>query len=108
MWGYICGHMRYGVPIRKYKAVQLMKTSLIDKEIEIVHELGQQVLKREDMLNAASDVCGELDRYAQEPQKVRGSIDRSSLLALAQGARMYKFSRPHITESNVIDIKAGR
>jgi len=33
-----------------------------DKEIEIVHELGQQVLAREELLNTASDICGELDR----------------------------------------------
>ena len=33
-----------------------------DKEIEIVHELGERVLEQETMLNQASDVCGELDR----------------------------------------------
>lgn len=38
-------------------------TSLpIDKEIEIIHELGQRVLEQETMLNQASDACGELDR----------------------------------------------
>lgn len=31
-----------------------------------------------------------------------------SLLALAQGAGMYKLSRPHVTEDNVIHIKGGR
>ncbi|KAL6718082.1 chaperone ATPase hsp78 [Lecanora helva] len=69
-----------------------MYASVCEKEIEIVHELGQQVLAREEMLNTVSDLCGELD----------------SLLALAQGAKIYKFSRPHITMENVIDIKAGR
>lgn len=33
-----------------------------DKEIEIIHELGQRVLEQETMLNQASDACGELDR----------------------------------------------
>lgn len=33
-----------------------------DKEIDIIHELGQQVLEQETMLNQASDACGELDR----------------------------------------------
>ncbi|KAL9589019.1 MAG: hypothetical protein Q9203_002186 [Teloschistes exilis] len=31
-----------------------------------------------------------------------------SLLALAQGAGMYKLSRPHVTEDNIINIKGGR
>lgn len=35
----------------------------LDREIEIVHDLGQQVLKYEDMLCLTSDICGELDRY---------------------------------------------
>lgn len=34
-----------------------------DKEIELVHELGQKILAQEKMLNLASDICGELDRY---------------------------------------------
>lgn len=33
-----------------------------DKEIEIIHELGQRVLGQEIMMNQASDACGELDR----------------------------------------------
>ena len=37
-------------------------STIIDKEIEIVHELGLEVLKYEDTLNSASDICGELDR----------------------------------------------
>ena len=73
----------------------------------MVHELGLQVLAKEAMLNAASDVCGELDRYARTSID-RSVIDKFSLLALAQGAKIYKFNRPQITESNIIDIKAGR
>lgn len=38
--------------------------SIADKEIEIIHELGQRVLEQEKMLNQASDACGELDRWA--------------------------------------------
>ncbi|KAF6234396.1 hypothetical protein HO173_007429 [Letharia columbiana] len=69
-----------------------MYAVICDKEIEIIHELGERVLEQEAMLNQASDICGELD----------------SLLALAQGARSYKFSRPRITRNNVIQIKGGR
>lgn len=39
-----------------------MTNLLADKEIEIIHELGQRVLEQETMLNQASDACGELDR----------------------------------------------
>lgn len=34
---------------------------LKDKEIEIIHELGQEVLKYEPTLSSTSDICGELD-----------------------------------------------
>lgn len=80
---------------------------MIDKEIEIVHELGQQVLTNEEMLNVVSEVCGELDRYVGGPL-VREVANEASLLALAQGARRYKFCRPVVTEKNVIQIKGGR
>lgn len=36
----------------------------IDKEIEIIHELAQSVLEYEELLTTASDICGELDRFA--------------------------------------------
>lgn len=39
-----------------------MYAVICDKEIEIIHELGQRVLEQETMLNQASDACGELDR----------------------------------------------
>ena len=33
----------------------------IDKEIEIIFELAQDLLQYEDILTACSDLCGELD-----------------------------------------------
>ncbi|KAL8832534.1 MAG: hypothetical protein Q9191_000216 [Dirinaria sp. TL-2023a] len=69
-----------------------MYAIICDKEIEIVHELSQSVLKHEEMLKHASDICGEID----------------CLLALAQGAKDYKLSRPRLTSQNVICIKGGR
>ncbi|KAF2088890.1 hypothetical protein K490DRAFT_64102 [Saccharata proteae CBS 121410] len=65
---------------------------ICDREIEITHGLAQTVLEYEAVLNVASDVCAELD----------------ALLALAQGAKMYKFARPRMTDSNLIKIRAGR
>ncbi|KAF1835488.1 hypothetical protein BDW02DRAFT_495713 [Decorospora gaudefroyi] len=63
-----------------------------DREIEISHELAQYLLQYEELMVSCSDVCGELD----------------SLLALAQGAKMYKLCRPRLTHDNVIRIKGGR
>lgn len=63
-----------------------------DREIEISHDLAQFVLEYEELLTVASDVCGELD----------------SLLALAQGAKMYKLAKPKMTRENVVKIKGGR
>ncbi|KAF2804902.1 uncharacterized protein BDZ99DRAFT_425101 [Mytilinidion resinicola] len=63
-----------------------------DREIEISHDLAQFVLEYEELLTVASDICGELD----------------SLLALAQGAKMYRLAKPKLTKDNVVKIKGGR
>ncbi|KAI9759034.1 MAG: MutS protein msh5 [Chaenotheca gracillima] len=65
---------------------------ICDKEIEIIHQLAQKVLEHEGLLSACSETCGELD----------------CLLALSQGAKMYNFSRPHLTDDNSIHIEGGR
>lgn len=39
-------------------------TLLAEKEIEIVYDLAQRVLQYEKVLAEASDICGELDRFA--------------------------------------------
>ena len=69
------------------------------------------MLQYEEVLTTASDICGELDRYRFEGRISNGTYLSNvitSLLALAQGARKYKFSRPRITEENIIAIKGGR
>ncbi|RYO26585.1 hypothetical protein AA0111_g7984 [Alternaria arborescens] len=63
-----------------------------DREIEISHELAQFLLQYEELLTFCSDICGELD----------------SLLALAQGAKIYKLCRPRMTRENVVRIEGGR
>jgi DNA mismatch repair protein MSH5 len=67
-------------------------TNICDIEIELAHDLAQRVLLDEQLLIAASDLCGELD----------------SLLALAHGAVEYKLTRPKIVAQNIVDIKGGR
>lgn len=65
---------------------------ILDKEIEIVQQLGERVLEYEDLLNDASDICGELD----------------ALVALAKTAGLHNFVKPRVTEENMIRIKGGR
>ena len=64
----------------------------IGKEVEIAHGLAVRVLRNEDALIAASEVCGELD----------------CLVALAVGAERYRLQPPRMTEDNIIDIRGGR
>jgi DNA mismatch repair protein MSH5 len=72
--------------------VLLALTLFQDREIEIVHSLAVKVLQHEQLLISASNLCGELD----------------SLVALAIGARKYRFNPPQMTTMNVIRIEGGR
>ncbi|ETS87538.1 hypothetical protein PFICI_01366 [Pestalotiopsis fici W106-1] len=65
---------------------------IIDREIEILHQLSAQVLDHESAILAASDIIGELD----------------SLLALAVGSRKYNWTAPMMTNENVLHIEGGR
>ncbi|POS79862.1 DNA mismatch repair protein MSH5 [Diaporthe helianthi] len=65
---------------------------IVDKEIEIIHELSVRVLEHEEALLEACDLCGELN----------------SLLALALGADKYKLTAPQLTSTNIIQIQGGR
>ncbi|KAI4256406.1 MAG: hypothetical protein L6R42_006240 [Xanthoria sp. 1 TBL-2021] len=86
-----------------------MYAMICDKEIEIIYKLGQEVLEFKEVLIRASELCGELDRSKfRSTFNVRHTDGTISFLALAQGAGMYKLSRPHVTEDNVIRIRGGR
>jgi DNA mismatch repair protein MSH5 len=65
---------------------------MCELEIEFAYDLAQKVLEDEELLVAASDLCGELD----------------SSLAFSHVARKYNLTRPKMTEDNIIDIKGGR
>ncbi|EMD01095.1 hypothetical protein BAUCODRAFT_62522 [Baudoinia panamericana UAMH 10762] len=65
---------------------------ICDKQIEIVQRLGEQVLEYEELLNDASDICGELD----------------ALVALARGAALHNLVKPRVTDENIVKIKGGR
>ncbi|KAK6500442.1 MutS protein msh5 [Arthrobotrys musiformis] len=65
---------------------------ICDKEIEILHDLQEKVMKYKDLLVLVSTVCGELD----------------SVLSLAQAAITHNWTRPLITDGNIIRIHNGR
>ncbi|KAI0012933.1 muts domain V-domain-containing protein [Xylariaceae sp. FL0662B] len=65
---------------------------IIDREIEIIHELTVRILEREESILVVSEILGELD----------------SLLALAIGCGQYGWVAPKMTTKNVIHIEGGR
>ncbi|KAI1436577.1 putative MSH5 protein [Xylaria sp. CBS 124048] len=65
---------------------------IIDREIEIIHELAVEVLNQETAIIAASEVIGELD----------------SLLALATLCGQNKWTAPEMTNTNILRIDGGR
>ncbi|KFA79659.1 hypothetical protein S40288_04057 [Stachybotrys chartarum IBT 40288] len=66
--------------------------SRLDMEVELTHELATDVLKHEEMLVSASDLCGEFD----------------ALLALALGAEKYGWTSPQMVSRSTIHIEGGR
>ncbi|KZO96953.1 hypothetical protein CALVIDRAFT_514241 [Calocera viscosa TUFC12733] len=67
-------------------------TSMMDREIEIIHGLRERVMVFSDQIHVALMHCVELD----------------CLLCFAKAAQMYDWNRPTIVEDNVIQIKNGR
>ncbi|KAF8476686.1 DNA mismatch repair protein MutS [Russula ochroleuca] len=66
--------------------------SIIDRELEIIHELAESVLPFAGAISEACDICAELD----------------CLLCFAEAANQYNYSRPQMSEENVTNIKQGR
>jgi DNA mismatch repair protein MSH5 len=75
---------------------------IIDREVEIIHQLRIKTLTYSPQLTAASRVLGELDWYSPFENGL------TSLLSLAITAQKYSFTRPFISEENVINIVRGR
>ncbi|KHN98593.1 DNA mismatch repair protein MutS, C-terminal domain protein [Metarhizium album ARSEF 1941] len=66
---------------------------IADREVEILHDLSQEVLKCSESLSSASDTCGDVD----------------AILALALTAEKYKWTVPKLTTGiGVLEIKKGR
>jgi len=69
-----------------------LHSAIVDRELEIIQELSEEVFGNLDSIIAASDVCAELD----------------CLLSFAQTSRQYDYCRPEIVEDNIIEIVQGK
>jgi len=65
---------------------------IVDREIEIVQALLDEILPYEASMSHACDVCAELD----------------CLLAFSDASRVYRYTRPSMTEENVLEFEKGR
>ena len=65
---------------------------IVDREIEIIQGLLEEILVYDQVMGHACDVCAELD----------------CLLSFAEASRMYNYQRPRMVEENIIDIQQGR
>ncbi|KAJ7505221.1 muts domain V-domain-containing protein [Mycena galericulata] len=66
--------------------------SIVDREIEIIQELLEEIVVHFDAMSVACDICAELD----------------CLLSYAAAARAFNYVRPEMVDDNIIDIKQGR
>ncbi|KAJ7069760.1 DNA mismatch repair protein MutS [Mycena amicta] len=66
--------------------------SIVDREIEIVQELLDEIIVHFAAMASACDVFAELD----------------CLLSFASASRVFGYSRPLMVQENIIDIKQGR
>ena len=78
---YVCSH-----------SARRLRLRLVDREIEVVQSLSDRVLRHEEAMQSACDVCAELD----------------CLLSFAEASAAGSFVRPKMVEENIIDIKQGR
>ncbi|KAF9468500.1 DNA mismatch repair protein MutS [Collybia nuda] len=69
-----------------------LHSSIVDREIEIIQELLEEILIYDKSINNACDVCAELD----------------CLLSFAEASRARDYQRPQMVEDNVINIVQGR
>jgi len=69
-----------------------LHSTIVDRELEIIQELLEEVLKCDESIAAACDVCAELDCF----------------LSFSEASRIYNFQRPEMTEQNIVEIVQGR
>lgn len=69
-----------------------LHSAIVDRELEIIQELVEEVLKHDEVIALICDICAELD----------------CLLSFSEASRLFNFKRPEMTEGNYIKITQGR
>ena len=69
-----------------------LHSTIVDRELEIVQELLEEVLKCNEVIGTACTVCAELD----------------CLLSFAAASRQYNYRRPEMVQDNILKITQGR
>jgi DNA mismatch repair protein MSH5 len=69
-----------------------LHSTIVDRELEIVQELLEEVLKCDEVIRTACTVCAELD----------------CLLSFASASRQYNYRRPEMVQDNILKITQGR
>lgn len=69
-----------------------LHSTIVDRELEIIQDLLEEVLVVDDAMGKACDVCAEAD----------------CLLSFAEASRLYDYKRPDMVQDNYIEIIGGR
>ncbi|KIK07942.1 hypothetical protein K443DRAFT_128726 [Laccaria amethystina LaAM-08-1] len=69
-----------------------LHSTIVDRELEIIQDLLEEVLVVDDAMGKACDVCAEAD----------------CLLSFAEASRLYDYKRPEMVQDNYIEIIGGR
>lgn len=69
-----------------------LHSAIVDREIEIIQALLDEILVHDAAIGQACHVCAELD----------------CLLSFAESSQLYGYRRPQMVEDNIIDIHLGR
>lgn len=69
-----------------------LHSTIVDRELEIVQELLEEVMKYDEAIRTACYVCAELD----------------CLLSFAAASRQYDYRRPEMVQDNILKVIQGR
>jgi len=69
-----------------------LHSTIVDRELEIIQDLLEEIVKHDETIASACDVCAELD----------------CLLSFSEASRSYNLRRPEMTQENYIEIIQGR
>jgi len=86
----------------------LMIDTQTDQEIDIIHDLQVKVLEHEKALLDCVRVCSELDWWVFRNDGEDLYLTVCSLIALAESAIKYEYTRPTMTEDNTLKVVKGR